>query len=630
MVRRCFAGCMPCTLPTLLSRRRAPKVDALSLPLEAKAVTAEEAVPPTLLAGGSMCQSIGQSDLEKAGIRVFEEIDVDLGSVNGRVPRLRGLSSRMSEASQSDLASLSKAPSERCRRSGRKSGSSVGTVSRQISEASMMSSTIKGQRSSRSRRSLEAAQLRGLSHNPSEASMLHAWLEGESLPAGSSCGDFPFHDDLGTPKESSIIAESSGVRRRSSRRATGGSATPGRSSAAGGDVAGLDDLDTPKGSSIIAESSGMRRRSSRRTTGGSATPGRNSVAGGGASARSTESRRTAKKTPRGGGASVRSGRSMASSRVLDSSRLQVQPVVAEQMAKEASAWASSLDGLGPIQRAVGERALEASQVAAQWALEASVVLGKQALAKGQDASVFLGGQAHQMAVHSWPLLVDAADGARHLAVEASTVAAGTAQEAFSSSLQKFSHCMAPLPEETSSSWGSSEEWDEEEEEEDEEETGDERDDEVGDLPSLSPSPAAFSAPPQLIASPVLVARGHGQAYASCSNSTTGQHPQQKWVVSSPPQAHRATTFDHGSQSQMQQPMLGRAASSFGHHEVCQPILSRASTWSHDELAFPGAAGTSRAAIASRPPAAAVAFASALAPQRVVAASSWAATGSLAR
>merc|ERR1719323_2009515 len=73
-----------------------------------------------------------------------------------------------------------------------------------------------------------------------------------------------------------------------------------------------------------------------------------------------------------------------------------------------------------------------------------MTLGHHALLAGQDASMYLGRQAHHVAVQSLPLIADAADGARHLATEA-----------VSTSFGKFRNCLQR--EDTSSSLASDDE-----------------------------------------------------------------------------------------------------------------------------------------------------------------------------
>jgi hypothetical protein len=550
-------------------------------------VVAEPAFsPPTLLTAGLIDHRTSADVLpeKKSSFSGRSGCDVDLGSMDGEMlPPSRGFSRRTSEVSQSDLASLAEASlAMRCRKS-REGASSVGTVSRQSSEASRMSGTRKGKRPSGSHRCVEAAQsVRGLSCNPSEAPSLH-------------------EEEL---ENSSIFARSSHI------------------GDAGQDYFG----GTPAGSCITAGSSRVeRRRSHRKRTGSSnhMLPGTDfSEAGGDMSVRSTDSRR-ATRAPRGGGASVRSARSVASLRTLESSGLPVLPMVSEQMVKEASIWAKSLDGLGPIPKVIGERALEASHVVAQWALEASAVLGKHALAKGQDASVFLGDQAHQFAMYSWPLLVDAADGTRHLAVEASAAAAAAAHEAVSTSTERFGKCLVWPREETSSSWESSEEGEDTDWDNESSEGGDQ----VSDLPCFPPGLTASSGPLQSpICSPMLAARGHFRAYSLGNDLLVPQRLQQHSAVvpvsSLQPQIGRSITFDHGVvRSQL---MLGRTAS-FGRGEDHQPVISRSATWAHTESASPGVAcagsSSSSSSFTPAPPAAAIALAYTLSPHHSAAAAS---------
>lgn len=112
------------------------------------------------------------------------------------------------------------------------------------------------------------------------------------------------------------------------------------------------------------------------------------------------------------------------------------------MAGAPASIGRELVGANP-QTSLGKQALEVSHVAAKYALEASLALSQQAFVHGKDASKYLGGHTHQLAVHSWPLITDAADGACHLAAEA----VGT-------SLVKFKGCLQR--EETSSSLASEE------------------------------------------------------------------------------------------------------------------------------------------------------------------------------
>lgn len=74
--------------------------------------------------------------------------------------------------------------------------------------------------------------------------------------------------------------------------------------------------------------------------------------------------------------------------------------------------------------------MEVSKLAAVRLFQTSCLLGR-----------FMGSQAHTLAVSSFPLIVDAADGARHLAVEASCAAGDTACTAIRMSFEQMKSCL---------------------------------------------------------------------------------------------------------------------------------------------------------------------------------------------
>mmetsp|Transcript_96267 Transcript_96267/g.201128 ORF Transcript_96267/g.201128 Transcript_96267/m.201128 type:complete len:316 (+) Transcript_96267:29-976(+) len=100
-----------------------------------------------------------------------------------------------------------------------------------------------------------------------------------------------------------------------------------------------------------------------------------------------------------------------------------------------SALVQVIQHLKPASQFVGEKALEASQVVAKWAVDRGSVLGKQALAKGHDA-----------AIQSWPHIMDAADGARHVTLQAGAAAADLTQRVVHDGVTMIKGCMNPIEE----------------------------------------------------------------------------------------------------------------------------------------------------------------------------------------
>jgi len=103
-----------------------------------------------------------------------------------------------------------------------------------------------------------------------------------------------------------------------------------------------------------------------------------------------------------------------------SSTLEVADSLLQPATAPLSNHAALVAAAAPLGAALGKQAVEVSHVAAKYALDASYTIGQHALVRGADAGVFLGGQAHTLAQRAYPLLADAADGARHLAVEAAS------------------------------------------------------------------------------------------------------------------------------------------------------------------------------------------------------------------
>mmetsp|Transcript_5177 Transcript_5177/g.14853 ORF Transcript_5177/g.14853 Transcript_5177/m.14853 type:complete len:457 (+) Transcript_5177:112-1482(+) len=91
--------------------------------------------------------------------------------------------------------------------------------------------------------------------------------------------------------------------------------------------------------------------------------------------------------------------------------------------------------------ALGGAAAEASLLAARWALRGAATVGREAVSRSADASAYLGAKGWEAAMASWPVVIDAADGARQLALKASGAAAQGTQEALLHSLLKFRGCM---------------------------------------------------------------------------------------------------------------------------------------------------------------------------------------------
>lgn len=119
---------------------------------------------------------------------------------------------------------------------------------------------------------------------------------------------------------------------------------------------------------------------------------------------------------------------------------------------QTSLLVQALAQLKPASRFVGERAVAASQVAAQWALEAGTIVGQHAASRGQEAGVilgqhaqeaglFLGQQAQDLAVQSWPLILDAADGAKHVTVEIAKGVAESTSRTLCTSVEKMITCV---------------------------------------------------------------------------------------------------------------------------------------------------------------------------------------------
>lgn len=166
-----------------------------------------------------------------------------------------------------------------------------------------------------------------------------------------------------------------------------------------------------------------------------------------------------------GGQSARSGLGQALAGEASAERVAGRSPAAQQ-AQEAAAEAAAAGGPGPEapeleaaaarQRALAKRGaqlgsslsplaeqlLRASQAAAQWAWQASQVLGREALLRGRDATVYLGHGAQELAVRSWPHIMDAADSLAHVTVEAARVAGTATEAALKQSLEQCATCMA--------------------------------------------------------------------------------------------------------------------------------------------------------------------------------------------
>merc|ERR1719215_2388120 len=83
----------------------------------------------------------------------------------------------------------------------------------------------------------------------------------------------------------------------------------------------------------------------------------------------------------------------------------------------------------------------ASQLAGRRLLNASQEAGHEALVHGRDASVLLAHRAQELAVWSWPHIVDMVEGAGHLTWQAACASANATEQALQASVAKLVHCL---------------------------------------------------------------------------------------------------------------------------------------------------------------------------------------------
>lgn len=85
--------------------------------------------------------------------------------------------------------------------------------------------------------------------------------------------------------------------------------------------------------------------------------------------------------------------------------------------------------------------MEASHAAGVCALDVSMKLGQGVVTHGRNATLFVGCVMQELALRSWPHVLEAADGALHLATAASVSAASATLTALQGAVDKFEGCL---------------------------------------------------------------------------------------------------------------------------------------------------------------------------------------------